>query len=220
MNSSWTRRRIVLTAVVALVWMSGGLSERWFGQTLAAPEGEQPKVPATTVAMMDIAYIFKNHKAFNKDMKALEQEASTFQQHMQATDAQLKLLKARMEQTEDKAEKEKLEATLATQGAEFNVSVRKATQQMSETEARLYYETYMLLQEETKKYSRSRGIHVVLKFNRDPINPSDRKSVMEGLARPVIFSDAPDISEDILKAMDSAATAKAPREKTDEAKSR
>jgi Skp family chaperone for outer membrane proteins len=220
MNSAWTRRGIVLTAVVAFAWMSGGISERWFGQTLAAPEGEQPKVPATTVAMMDIAYIFKNHKAFNKDMKALEQEASAFQQHMQATDAQLKLLKARMEQTEDKAEKEKLEATLATQGTEFQLSVRKTQTQIAEREARLYYEAYMLLQEETKKYSQSRGIHVVLKFNRDPINPSDRKSVMEGLARPIIFSDAPDISEDILKAMDLAANAKAARVKTDEGRSR
>src|SRR5207237_1035898 len=128
---------------------------------------------------------------------------------MQATEAQLQLLKARMEQTEDKVEKEKLEATLATQATEFQLFVRKSQQQIAETEARLYYETYMLLEEETKKYSRSRGIHVVLKFSRDPIKPSDRKSVIEGLSRPVIFSDAPDISEDILKAMDSAATAKA-----------
>ena len=220
MNSAWTRCGLLIAAVAAVIWMSGGFSERWLGQTLAAPEGEEPKVPATTLAMMDVGYIFKNHKAFNNDMKVLEQEASTFQQHMQATDAQLKLLKARMEQTEDKAEKEKLEATLATQGTEFQLSVRKAQLDISDREARLYYETYSMLQEETKKYSRSRGIHVVLKFARDQIKPSDRRSVMEGLARPVIFSDAPDISDDILKAMDSAAAAKASRGKTDETKSR
>jgi Skp family chaperone for outer membrane proteins len=220
MNSAWTRRGIVVMAAAALVWMSGGLSERWFGQTLAAPEGEQPKVPATTVAMMDIGYIFKTHKAFVGDMKVLEQEAKAFQQSMQATDAQLKLLKARMEQTEDKAEKGKLEATLATQGTEFQLSVRKTQQDISDREARLYYETYMLLQEETKKYCRARGIHVVLKTNRDPIKASDRRSVMEGLARPIIFSDAPDISDDILKAMDLAATAKATGGKTEETKSR
>jgi Skp family chaperone for outer membrane proteins len=220
MNSAWTRRVIVLTAVVALVWMGGGISERWFGQTLAAPEAEQPKVPATTVAMMDIAYIFKTHKAFARDMKVLEQEAQAFQQSMQATNAQLQLLKARMEQTEDKVEKEKLEATLATQGTEYQLSVRKTQQDISDRETRLYYETHMLLQEETKKYCRARGIHVVLKSTRDPVKASDRRSVMEGLGRPLIFSDAPDISDDILKAMDSAATAKAPREKTDEAKSR
>ena len=115
MNSAWTRRGIVL-AVAALVWMGGVLS--------AAVENEQTKVPATTLAVMDIAYIFKTHKAFVGDMKVLEQEAKAFQQSMQATDAQLKLLKARMEQTEDKAEKGKLEATLATQGTEFQLSVR------------------------------------------------------------------------------------------------
>ena len=219
MNSTWTRRGILVAAVVALVWMSGGLSERWFGQTLAAPEGEQPKVPATTVAMMDIAYIFKNHKDFNKDMKALEQEANTFQQNMQATDARLQLLLARVKQTEDKTEKEKLEDTLAAQATEFQVSVRKTQQDISDREARLYYGAYMLLQEQTKKYCRARGIHVVLKFNRDPVTPSDRKSVTEGLAHPVVFSDAPDISDDILKAMDAAATVKGAK-KSEETKSR
>jgi Skp family chaperone for outer membrane proteins len=220
MNSAWTRRGMLVAAVAAVIWMSGGFSERWLGQTLAAPEAEQPKVPATTLASMDMAYIFKTHKAFLDDMKVLEQEAKTFQQNMQATEAQLKLLKARMEQTEDKAEKEKLEATLATQGAEFQLSVRKAQQDISDREARRYYDTYALLQEETKKYCRARGIHVVLKTNRDPVKASDRRSVMEGLARPVIFSDAPDISDDILKAMDLTASAKASRGKTDEAKSR
>ena len=229
MNSAWTRRGIVV-AVVALVWMSGGLSERWFGQTLAAPESEQPKVPATTLAMMDIAYIFKNHKpekrvllwleVFNDEMKVLEQRAQAVQQSMANTQAQLNLLKARMEQTEDKVEKEKLEIELATQGTEFQLATRKSQTEVVEAEAKLYYETYLRLQEETKKYCRTRGIHVVLKFARDPIKPSDRKSVMEGLARPIIFSDAPDISEDILKAMDLTATAKSSRGKTDEAKSR
>ena len=219
MNSAWTRRGILAMAVTALAWTSGGLSERWFGQTLGAPEAERPKAPATTVAMMDIAYIFKTHKAFVGDMKVLEQEAQVFQQSMQATNAQLQLLKARMEQTEDKVEKEKLEATLATQGTEYQLSVRKTQQDISDREARLYYEAYMLLQEETKKYCRARGIHVVLKTNRDPIKASDRRSVMEGLARPIIFSDAPDISDDILKAMDSAATAKGAK-KSEETKSR
>ena len=78
----------------------------------------------------------------------------------------------------------------------------------------------MRIQEETKKYSRSRGIHVVLQLNRDPIKASDRKSAIEGVAHSVVFSDAPDISDDILKAMDAAAEVRATLKETEEPKPR
>ena len=218
--NAWTRRGIVVIVVLAVVWLSGGLSDQWFGQTLAAPEVEQLRTPATTIAMIDIAYIYKNHKAFTSQMKVLEQEALAFQQRMQATEAQLKLIKARIEQTDDKEEKEKLEVELATQGAAHQLSTRKAQENLGTAEAKVYYDSYMMLQEETKKYCRARGIHVALKFDREVIKADDRNSVMRGLGRPIIFSDAPDISEDILKALDAAAEVKAAKAKGEETKSR
>jgi hypothetical protein len=220
MNNAWTWRGSVALAVLFLVGPGGGHSTLWPGSALAAPEGEQPRGPATTIALMDIAYIFKNHKSFNDQMKVLEQRAQAFQQTMQATEAQLNLLKSRMEQATDKAEKEKLEAELAKQGTDFQLFVRTNQRDVQDVEAKIYYDTYVLLQEETKKYCRSRGIHVVLKFNRDPIKAEDRNSVMQGLARPIVFSDAPDISEDLLKALDVAAEANAAKAKTEDTKSR
>jgi Skp family chaperone for outer membrane proteins len=219
MTSGWKQRTMIVTAAAVLIGIGGTLSSR-FAATFAAPETEVPKVPATTVAVMDIAYIFKNHKAFKDEMTGLEQKGQAFQQNMAATQAQLQLLKARMEQTEDKAEKEKLEVELASQSTDFQISVRKAQQDISDKEASLYYETYTLLQEETKKYCRSKGIHMVLKTMRDPIKPNDRKSIMEGLNRPIVFSDAPDISEDILKVLDAAAQVKAAARAKTEGKTR
>lgn len=215
MTSGWKHRTTIMTAVAVLLGIGGGLSSR-FAATIAAPETEVPKVPATTVAVMDIAYIFKNHKSFLDEMKVLEQKTQTVRQNVATTDAQLQLLKARMEQTVDKAAKEKLQVELATQGTEFQLSVRKMQEEVAETESKIYYDTYMVMQEETKKYCRSKGIHVVLKTSRDAINGNDRKSVMEGLSRAIVFSDAPDISEDILKAMDAAVQVKAAKAKTEE----
>jgi hypothetical protein len=218
MNSAWTRRGMVALAVLVVMGLWGGLSERWFGQTLAAPEVEQPRGPASTIALLDVAYIFKNHKPFNDEMKVLEQKAVAFQQNMKDTEAQLQLLKSRMEQTTDKAEKEKLEAELAKKGTDYQLFVRTNQRDVFEAEAKIYYETYTLLQEETKKYCRARGILVVLKTSRDPIKADDRSSVMQGLARPVVFSDAPEISEDILKALDAAAATKDTKTKAEEKK--
>lgn len=220
MKSAWTRRGIVVGGVVALVWMSGGLSERWFTHSLAAPESEQPKVLATTVAVMDVAFIFKKHNAFNQQITALQQKAQGVQQQMAATQAQLQLLKARAEQATDKAEKGKLEEELAKQSTEFQLSTRKLQQEVGDAEAKIYFDTYLLLQEETKKYCRSRGIHVALKTIRDPIKVDDRNSVMQGLNRPIVFSDAPDITDDILKALDAAVEAKGAQGKVEEAKPR
>lgn len=218
MNSAWTRRGMVALAVLVVMGLGGGLSERWFGLTLAAPEVEQPRGPASTIALLDVAYIFKSHKAFNDEMKVLEQKAVAFQQNMKGTEAQLQVLKSRMEQTTDKAEKEKLEAELAKQGTDYQLFVRTNQRDVLEAEAKIYYDTYTLLQEETKKYCRARGILVVLKTSRDPIKADDRNSVMQGLARPIVFSDAPEISDDLLKALDAAVATKETKTKAEETK--
>jgi len=204
-----------------IVWVAvflGALFVAPFAAIAAAPETETPKSPATTMALIDVAYIFKNHKGFNAEMKTFEQRAQNLQQSAQATEAALKQLKTQMEQTEDKVEKEKLEAELARQATEFQLSARKAQQQMGESEAKIYYDTYMLLQQEVTKHCRAHGIHVVLKFQREAIKANDRRSVMEGLARPIVFSDAPDISDDILKVLNAAAEVKTAQGKTGEQK--
>ena len=45
-------------------------------------------------------------------------------------------------------------------------------------------------------------------------------ALMTGLARPIIFSDAPDISEEILKAMDAVAETAEAKTKAEQTKSR
>jgi Skp family chaperone for outer membrane proteins len=220
MNNALTRRGIVLAMVQTVLWLSGILSEQSFGQTLDTPEAEEPKLPATTLALMDVAYIFKNHKRFNEQMKEIQRDALDVQQKIAATNAQLELLKGRLSQTTDESEKEKLEVELATQTTQHQIYTRKLQLESQKAEATLYYETYMLLQVETKKYCRSRGIHVVLKSTRDEIKRDDRNSIMQGLARPIVFSDAPDISDDVLKAMAASAEVNAAKAKAEETKSR
>jgi len=179
-------------------------AQQWPGRLLAA-EADQAKSPATTMALIDVAYIFKNHKAFLNRMKALEQKGQVIQQTMKVTEARLQAMKERLEKATDKNEKKQLEAELAKQGTDHQLSTRSLQSEVLEEEARIYFETYSVLQAESKKYCRARGIVIVFKFDREAINVDDRKSVMTGLARPIIFSDAPDISEEILKAMDAAA---------------
>lgn len=211
---------MVVLAMVAGICLSGALTARWRGQAIGASEGEQPKAPATSIAMMDVSYIYKNHKSFNEQMGVLTQKAQDFQHNMKTIEAELQLLKIRMEQATDKSEKTKLEAELARQNTDYQLLVRTNQKDFIDAEAKIYYDTYMLLQEETKKYCRSRGIHVVLKFTRDPIKAEDRNSVMQGLARPIVFSDAPDISGDILKVLNAAVESNAAKAKTQDTKSR
>lgn len=212
MSSGWNRCGVFSLAIVLSIL---GLS----GAVLAVSEGESPQVSATTLAFIDVAFVFKNHKAFNDQMAALGQRAQAVQQQHSANEAQLNLLKARADQATDKAEKQKLETELARQFADHQVSLRSSQRELIDLEARLYYETYMLLQEETKKYCRARGIQVAMRSTRDAIKADDRNSVMQGLNRAIIYSDAPDISDDILKVMNVAAEARSAKAK-DESKSR
>src|SRR5262245_58427475 len=95
-NKGVTMKRALKEWTVWTATAVGLMFSGLFAATLAAPETETPKTPATTMAMLDVAYVFKNHKGFNAEMKVFEQKAQALQQWAAATEAQLKLLKTRL----------------------------------------------------------------------------------------------------------------------------
>ena len=205
MNSTWTTRGVVTLALFVGISLVAGPTQQWSSQILAAPAADQAKSQTPMISVIDITYIFKNHKVFVARMKALERKTQLNQENMKIKEAKLQAMKERLEKVTDKTENKVLEGELAQQAMEHQLSTRRLQSELSEEEARAYYETYSLLQEETTKYCRARGIVITLKFDRESIKPDDRKSVIAGLGRHIVFSDAPDITDDILKAMDSAA---------------
>ena len=207
MTKSWFARAAVVAAVLILGWLAGGFVG-WQGRSQAAPVVDRPQL-AAVVSFIDVAYIFKGHKRFKAAMQVLQTKMQGYQQNMAATEAQVKLLQGRVEQTTDKVEKDKLEEQLAKLTTETQLAAKVAQRDLQEEEARLYYDTYMQMQQVTKRYCQAHGIRAVFRITRDAMSADDRNSVLTGINRAVVYcEDGSDITDDILKAMEPENEAK------------
>jgi len=190
-----------LVALTTLVCLSSGIAQEGARSPAA---GAVPKAAAappngTNVAVIDIAFIFKNNNRFNAEMKALQAEATTIEAWMQGRDKELQAMKEGLKDLKQGTpDFQKREEKLASEGTQFQLDVRRRQQEMVQREAGLYYDAYMELEKIVALFAQRNRIGIVLKYNRDTMKRDDRRSVMEALARPVIYQSQLDISNMIL----------------------
>ena len=189
-----------LVALATLVCLSSGNAQEVARPAAGTvPKSTAPAPNGTNVAVIDIAHIFKNHVRFNSQMKALELEAQEFQGWMQGREKELQAMKEGLKDFKaGTPEFQKAEEKLANEGTKYQLEVRRRQQEVFQREAGIYYDSYAELETTVAQFAHRNNIGIVLKFNREPIKRDDRNSVMQGLARPVVYHYGLDISHLIL----------------------
>lgn len=189
-----------LVALATLVCLSSGNAQEVARPAAGTvPKSTAPAPNGTNVAVIDIAHIFKNHLRFNSQMKALESEAQEFQGWMQGREKELQAMKEGLKDFKaGTPDFQKAEEKLANEGTQYQLEVRRRQQEVFQREAGIYYDSYAELEKTVALFAQRNNIGIVLKFNRDLIKRDDRNSVMQGLARPVVYHRGLDISHLIL----------------------
>jgi Skp family chaperone for outer membrane proteins len=192
-----------LVALTTLVYVSSGNAQEGIrpsaGPVSRAAAPTSPPPNGTNVAVIDIAYIFKNHNRFNTQMKQLETEATEIQGWMKEREAALQAMKEGLKNFKvGTPDFQKAEEKFANEGTQYQLEVRRRQQDVNKREAAIYYTSYEELQKAVAQFALVNRIGIVLKFSKEEIKEDDRNSIMQGLARPVVYHDGLDISKFIL----------------------
>src|SRR5262245_42597008 len=165
----------------------------------AAPSG-------TTVVVIDVAFIFKNHIRFNarmndikKDIEAFEAQIRTEQQNIQTRSEGLKSF------SPSSPEYRNLETELAKATADIHVKAGLQKKELLEREARVYYDVYKEIESNVAVFCQQYRIDLVLRFNGEDMKPDDRNSVLQGVNKAVVFQRGRDITQSILTALNAGA---------------
>jgi Skp family chaperone for outer membrane proteins len=151
------------------------------------------------VAVVDISYIFKKHDRFRTTMESMKGE-------MEATEAELKGDRDKIAQLEQRrntynagsAEYKQIDEDLARQMADFNLKMTRLRKEFLEREAKVYYQTYLEVNDAVKYYATQQHIGLVIRFNGEPVDPSRREDVLREINKPVVFQNQVDITPDII----------------------
>lgn len=182
----------------------------------AAPAGARAPAarPATRVApagggvaILDLSYIFKEHgrfKAMTAEMRGTVQTAEKALKDEREALIQLnKSLNGEDQQYKrGTPEYKQLEAEVAQRQADLQAKVALKKKEFLEREAKIYYNVYREIMDEVKAYSDRNGISLVMRFNGDPVDPTEPQTIIKELNKSVVYyNEAIDITPIILTAI-------------------
>ncbi len=201
----------ILAAAAAIVLTCGVLATDSYGQgqyPRAAPPQQQV---SSSVALLDVGYVFKQNDHFKalKDNLKLE---------LQRADAMLKLkrdsiiqrVKALKELNIGTPDYKDLEKEVAKLQADLQVEVQLMKKELMLKEAKIYHEVYTEIHQEVEAIANAYGFAVVIQFNGDPANPESPEQIMREISKPIVWHNTSlDITPQVLERLSrrSAGTA-------------
>lgn len=195
--------RIVTLAVVCSAFSSVAWGQ---GAPAAAPASAAPAAP--TMAVIDVAKIFKNHQRFMQAMNDIKKEIEDFDTFVKGEQQKLKTTSEQLQQFRPgTTEYKQREEYLARMGSELQVKIGLKKKEFLETEARTYFQYYREIEQSVANFARLNKISFVLRFNSEDMKEDDRSSVLQGVNKAVVYyNPSYDITNYILQDLNRGGT--------------
>ena len=178
--------------VLAAVASCGLTASRVFGQNpvRTAPPAAAPATPTAAnpgIVVIDINYIYEHHERFKADMEA-------FKGQVQAADNKLKAdyneIQKMGEQLKDfsvgSPDYKRLEEEATKLTVQFNVKKASQAKELMEKEGAMYFGLYREIQQELQYFAKQNNIRLILRFNREPVDPNDLAGALDAAAQTVL----------------------------------
>ncbi len=158
---------------------------------IAAPVSAQETAaaPKVAIAVVDIGHILQNHPTMKGQMEQIKTQMEAADKEMASRrDAILKQMEQLREQyTEGTPEYEAAEKRIAEQDTEFRLQLIKEKKRFEEMQAMVVYKVHTDITNLVKAASQSWGTQVVLRVNRQAMDPKKPETVQLVMSQDVIF---------------------------------
>lgn len=157
-----------------------------------AQEGGSPGL----VTVLDVAKVFEKHPVFNAKMDSLKNEVTAFQTRVRAqvTDLTKKRQQLTQKYKIGTPEFKKEEEALAREEADLKVKTGQTEREYMDKEAKLYFDTYVEVQQIVANFARANNISLVLRFDSTEIDKTNRASVSSGVNRFIVYQEKLDLT--------------------------
>ncbi|MBW3597994.1 MAG: OmpH family outer membrane protein [Planctomycetes bacterium] len=168
------------------------------GVALGSPAAAQAQ--GTTVVVIDISYIFKNHVRFKEAQDAMKKEVEQFEEKIRIDrDAITKMAEQLKAVQPDSPDYKRLEEQIAEATGKLQLETSRARKDFLQREAKLFHDTYEEVSSHVATFARQQNIGLVLRFSSEPIDSEDRAAVLQGINRDVVYQNQLNITPHILQ---------------------
>jgi Skp family chaperone for outer membrane proteins len=156
----------------------------------ARPTGAPTQIGLNGMAVVDVAYIFKNHARFKQQMDGMKAKVDQAEEAVKKAQADMK---AMVEQSKayqpGTPEYKRIEADLTKKQADLQVQVNLQKKDFMEQEGKIYYAVSVEVEDAVKRLATKSNIALVLRFNGDQVDASNRDDILRNINKPIVFYD-------------------------------
>ncbi|MEX0867200.1 MAG: OmpH family outer membrane protein [Pirellulales bacterium] len=140
------------------------------------------------VAVIDVAYILKNHRRFDQAKNQLTTQFETAAKALEEEKKEiLQMQQGLAKFNPGTPDYRRLDEQVTQRQADWNVKANKHRKEIQERQASILANVYVELTNVVKQYSMQNGIGVVIQFNGEPIDPNKTFDTAQAITRPLVY---------------------------------
>ncbi len=156
------------------------------------------------VAVVDVAFIFKNHPGIKTQVEKVEADMKAFEADMKARQDELRQVAEQLKTfkvgSPDYAAQEEKFAQLESK---LRLDMQRIRQQLAEMEAKIYYDNYKLISEGVKFLANHYKINLVLRYNSEDMKADNGESVIRSVMKNIVYHDESlDMTKGVMQYLD------------------
>jgi len=165
------------------------------------------------VAVVDVAYIFKNHPGIKAQVEKVEAD-------LKAYDAELKAKRDELQQAAEQLKAYKVgspeytaqEEKVASLESKLRLDMQRKRQELAQAEAKIYYDNYKQISDGVKFLANHYKINLILRYNSEDMKLENGESVIRGVMKNIVYHDESlDMTKGVMQYLDQRLkTARAP----------
>ncbi|WP_146396262.1 OmpH family outer membrane protein [Planctomycetes bacterium CA13] len=158
------------------------------------------------VAVVDVAYIFKNHAGIKSQVASVESDLKSF-------DAQIQVKREELKQAAEKLKAFKVgspeytaqEEQVAAMESRLRLEIARKRKELADAEARIYFDNYQRIASGVKFLAQHYKINMVLRYNSENMDLEKGESVIRGVMKNIVYHDeALDMTKGVMQYLDQS----------------
>ena len=181
--------RLIGKAAIAMAFTSMAVMAP--AQTSAQQPGQKsPTDAGHRVAVVDVAYIFKNDPGIKAEVAEVENELKSYDGVLKGKRDELKQAAEQLRTFKvGSPEYAAQEELLASMESKLRLDMARKKKELADAEARIYFENYQRIAEGVKFLAQHYRINLVLRYNSEDMDLAKGESVIRGVMKNIVYHD-------------------------------
>lgn len=158
--------------------------------SVLAPAAATAQDSGHRIAVVDVAFIFKNNEGIKSQVKQVEDNLKEFDTELQGKRNELKSAAEKLKTFQPGSpEYTSQEERVASMESKLRLDMARKRKELADREAKIYYDNYQHIAAGVKVLAQHYKINLVLRYNSEDMNLEQGESVIRGVMKNIVYHD-------------------------------